>query len=172
MDCKGVSLGRSGSKGDGEVEGVDGLGSGGVSGGPLLPFEMVSWTALGNVNARGVGPSRVMSSMEWWVGKESARGVGERIAPWEWSYMDMDIVASVCSSIVACAAEREEEVRECIELLAKLFIGIGQQCRCARMRMQKGRRTKGGKDNNETKERQRKRRSKGQKGDKKLGVEG
>ena len=73
-DCKGVSLGRSGSKGEGEVEGVDGLGSGGVSGWPLLPFEMVSWTALGNVNARGVGPSRVMSSMEWWVGKESARG--------------------------------------------------------------------------------------------------
>ena len=62
----GVSLGRSGSKGEGEVEGVDGLGSGGVSGGPLLPFDMVACTALGNVNARGVGPSRVMSSMEWW----------------------------------------------------------------------------------------------------------
>ena len=76
-DCKGVSLGRSGSKGEGEVEGVDGLGSGGVSGGPLLLlFEMVSWTALGNVNACGLGPSRMMSSMEWWVGKESVRGVG------------------------------------------------------------------------------------------------
>ena len=74
MDCKGVSLGRFGSKGEGEVEGADGLGSGGVSGGPLLPFKMVSWTAPGNVNARGVGPSRVTSSMEWWVGKESARG--------------------------------------------------------------------------------------------------
>ena len=56
---------RSGSKGEGEVEGVDGLSSGGVSGGPLLPFDMVACTALGNVNARGVGPSRVMSSMEW-----------------------------------------------------------------------------------------------------------
>ena len=162
MDCKGVPLGRFGSKGEGEVEGADGLGSGGVSGGPLLPFKMVSWTALGNVNARGVGPSRVMSSMEWWVGKESACGVGERIVRWEWSYIDTDIVASVCSSIVACAAEREGEVCECVELLAKLFIGIGQQCGCARMQMQKGRRRE--EKRTTTKERQHKRRSKEQKG--------
>ena len=142
-DCKGVSLGRSGSKGEGEVEGVDRLGSGGVSGGLLLPFEMVSWTALENVSARTLGPSRMMLSMEQ-VGRESAHGIGEMIVPWEWSYMDTDIVASVCSSIVACAAEREE-VREYVELSAKLFIGIGQRCGCARMRMrmQKGRRTKG-----------------------------
>ena len=75
-----------------------------VSGGPLLPFDMVACTALGNVNTRRVGPSRMVSSMEW-AGKESAHGVGERMAPWEWSYMD--IVADACSSI-ACAAEREE----------------------------------------------------------------
>ena len=48
----------------------------------------------------------VMSSMGWWVGKESARGVGERIAPEEWSYMD--IVTGKCSPIVACVAERED----------------------------------------------------------------
>ena len=155
---QGVSLGRSGSKGEGEVEGVDGLGSGGVSGGPLLPFEMVSWTALGNINARGVGPSRVMSSMEWWVGKESARGVGERIAPWEWSYID--IVASVCSSIVACAAE-QEDVRE---LLKKLF-GIGQQCRCANANAKR-------KAKREKRRTTKERRSEERKGDKKLGEEG
>ena len=100
---------------------VDGLGLGAVSDGPLLLFEMVSWTALENVSARTLGPSRMMLSMEQ-VGRESALGIGEMIVPWEWSYMDTDIVASVCSSIVACAAEQEEEVRKCVELLT---IGIG-----------------------------------------------
>ncbi|EJD01803.1 uncharacterized protein FOMMEDRAFT_156930 [Fomitiporia mediterranea MF3/22] len=37
----------------------------------------------------------------------------------------MDIVASVCSSIAACTAEREE----CMELLKKSF-SVGQQCGC------------------------------------------
>ena len=58
---QGVSLGRPGSKGKGEADRVDRLGSGKVSG----SHEMVSWTALGNGNARGVGPSRVMSTMGW-----------------------------------------------------------------------------------------------------------
>ena len=80
MDCKGASLGRSGSKGEGEVEDVDGLGSGGVSGGtggPLLPFDMVSLAVMKNVNAPRVDLSRVMSNVEW-VGKKSAYSVGER----------------------------------------------------------------------------------------------
>ena len=34
--CKGVSVGRSGLKREGEVEGIDRLSSRGVSGGPLL----------------------------------------------------------------------------------------------------------------------------------------
>ena len=102
------------------MQGVDGLSSGGVSDGSPLPLEMVSWTALENVSARTLGPSRMMLSMEQ-VGRESALGIGEMIVPWEWSYMDTDIVASVCSSIVACAAEQEEEVREYVELLT---IGI------------------------------------------------
>ena len=85
-------------------------------------------------------------------GKESARGVVERIVPWKWSYMD--IVTGVCSSIAAYAAEREE-VRECVEVLKSLF-GIGQQCGCAnanskRKAKEEKRRT--------AKERQRKRRS-------------
>ncbi|EJC98790.1 uncharacterized protein FOMMEDRAFT_161625 [Fomitiporia mediterranea MF3/22] len=70
-----VSLGRSGTKGDGKVEGVDGLNLDRCEEWPLLPlFEMVSWTVLGIVNARSVGPSRVFSGMEWWVWKESACG--------------------------------------------------------------------------------------------------
>ncbi|EJC97496.1 uncharacterized protein FOMMEDRAFT_24397, partial [Fomitiporia mediterranea MF3/22] len=76
------------------------------------------------------------TSMEWQVGKESMRGVRERIAPWEWLYID--IVASVCSLIVACAAEREE-VCKCMELLKKSF-GIGNNTD-ARMRIQKGMQT-------------------------------
>ena len=40
------------------------------------------------------------------MGKESARGVGERIAPEEWSYID--IVTSVRSQTVACVAEQED----------------------------------------------------------------
>ncbi|EJC99946.1 uncharacterized protein FOMMEDRAFT_159523 [Fomitiporia mediterranea MF3/22] len=91
MDCKSVSLGRSGTKGDGKVEGVDGL----------------------NLDRSWNGG--------W--GRRVRAGVGERIVPWEWSYMD--IVASVCSSIAACAAEREE----CMELLKKSF-SVGQQCGC------------------------------------------
>ncbi|EJC97408.1 uncharacterized protein FOMMEDRAFT_163526 [Fomitiporia mediterranea MF3/22] len=112
-DFEGVSLGRSGSKGEDEVGSAGGLGSG--------------ETALGNINVHGVGPSRVMSSIGWWEGKESVQGVRERIAPEEWSYMD--IVASAYSPIVACVAEREE-VRKCMELLKKSF-GIGQQRGCA-----------------------------------------
>ena len=60
------------------------------------------------------------------MGKESVCGVKGRIAPEEWSYMD--IVVSVCSPIVACIAEREE-VRKCVELLNQSF-SIGQQCGC------------------------------------------
>ena len=90
-------------------------------------IQKVSWKALGNIYAHSMGPSRVMSSMGWWVGKETVHGVEERIVPEEWSYMD--IVARMYSLIVASVAEREE-VRECMELLKKSF-GIGQQCGCA-----------------------------------------
>ena len=38
--------------------------------------------------------------------KSNTYSIGEMAIPYEWSYMD--IVASVRSSIVACAAEREE----------------------------------------------------------------
>ena len=88
-------------------------------------------------------------------------GVRERVALWKCLYMD--VVASVRSSTVACAAEREE-VRECLELLEKSF-GVGQQCGCTNANAK--RRT--------TKERQRKRHNKeqkGWKGDKKLRGEG
>ena len=41
----------------------------------------------------------------------------------------MDMVASVCSSIVACAAEWKKYVNTYMEILKKSF-GIGQQCGC------------------------------------------
>ena len=82
-----------------------------MSGRPLLVFDRVDIvlsTVLRNVNARGVGPLRVMSSMEWW-------------GSWREDCALRVIVhgrcrerARVCSSIVACAVEREE-VRECME---------------------------------------------------------
>ena len=126
---------------------VDGLGLGAVSDGPLLLFEMVSCTALGNVSARPLGPSRMMSSVGQ-VGRGSAHWIGEMIAPWEWPYMDTGIVACVCSSIAACAAE-QEEVCECIKLLAKLFIGIGQQCGCTNANANRKAKKRKKEDNNE-----------------------
>ncbi|EJD00272.1 uncharacterized protein FOMMEDRAFT_159971 [Fomitiporia mediterranea MF3/22] len=84
-----------------------------------------------------------------WVRRERVYGVRERVSLWKWSYMD--VVASVRSSIVACAAEREE----CMELLKKSF-SVGQQCGCANANAKKeGERKK----RRTTKERQRKQRS-------------
>ena len=125
------------------MEGVDGLSLGGWSGLSLLSFAVVSSVALRNVNARRVDLSKVMLSMEW-VEKASAYGVRDRLAPWEWSYMD--IVASVCSSIGACAAERE--VRECMELLKKSF-GIDQQCGCVNANAKRKANVKKKKEDNE-----------------------
>ena len=59
--------------------------------------------------------------------KSKTYSIGEMAIPYEWSYMD--IVASVCLSIVACTVEREEVCR-CMELLKKSF-SIGQQRGCA-----------------------------------------
>ncbi|EJC97300.1 uncharacterized protein FOMMEDRAFT_24577, partial [Fomitiporia mediterranea MF3/22] len=92
------------------------------------------WWATASVIRNSVMNS---TSMEWWMGKESMQGVRERISPWEWLYID--IVASVCLPIIACAAE-QEEVHKCIELLKKSF-SIGNNVD-ARMRIQKGRQTK------------------------------
>ncbi|EJC97447.1 uncharacterized protein FOMMEDRAFT_163299 [Fomitiporia mediterranea MF3/22] len=89
--------------------------------------ERMKWVVQADSAPESVGPSRVMSSIGWWAGKESVQGVRERIAPEEWSYMD--IVASAYSPIVACVAE-QEEVRKCMELLKKSF-SIGQQRGCA-----------------------------------------
>ncbi|EJC97357.1 uncharacterized protein FOMMEDRAFT_163784 [Fomitiporia mediterranea MF3/22] len=64
-----------GGAGDGKVEGVDGLNLDRCEQWPLLPlFEMVSWTALGIVNARSVSPSRCCQAWNGGWGKESARG--------------------------------------------------------------------------------------------------
>ncbi|EJD04705.1 uncharacterized protein FOMMEDRAFT_153777 [Fomitiporia mediterranea MF3/22] len=85
-------------------------------------------------------------------------------------YEGVEHYARVCSSIVACAAEQEEE-REYMELLKKSF-SIGQQCGSANANAKRKRNVK---KRRITKERQRKQQNeeqKGWKGDKKLGGEG
>ena len=124
--------------------------------GHYFRFAVVSSMALRNVNACRVDLSKVMLSMEGGE-KASAYSVRDRIAPWEWSYMD--IAASVCSPIVACVAERETYA---------IIEEVVQHWSATRMRDRKSK-NEGKREKRTAKERQRKRRSEEQrewKGDK------